>query len=91
MLSDPCPCFAADAVDHGDEAVGALGSEVFAEAHFVEESDGVGFGDFGGRAVGLEGEEDGDEALDDQGVAFALEVERGFAVGLDGLGDEPDL
>ena len=90
QLSRHCPRIPPNAVDHGDKAVGALGGEVFAEPQFVEDGDGVSGGDFGGGAVGVEGDEDGDEVFEDHRVRIAAVGEAGVYSGVAEL-HQPDL
>ena len=58
-----------------------MGGEVFAQPQLVEHGDGVGGGDFGGGAVGVEGDEDGDEALEDCRVGMDAGGEAGVMGG----------
>lgn len=62
-----------NAGDHAGEAIGALGGEVFLETQLVEIGLDVERCEIGGGAAVGEGEQDGDQALDDVAVAFALE------------------
>ena len=55
---DERACLGADAVDHGDQTIGALRRQVFAQAELIEDGDRVGLGDFPGRASGIERDED---------------------------------
>jgi len=70
----------------GGEAVLAGGAEVFQEAEGGEGIGGAG-GDFGGRGVGEEFAEEGDEAFDEWAFGVAAEMTAAVAE----FADEPDL
>lgn len=78
-------------LDHGVQAVAALGDEVVFETEFGEDVAELGLEDFPGRLAVGEREQDDDQAVDDAGVTLGAEVNAGGAVVADDLRDEPDL
>jgi hypothetical protein len=75
---------------HRLQPVRPLWRQMFVEAKFFEQRVGVGGGYGAGGLAGVEGEDDGDEALDDMGVRIAAKLDRrvhAFAFG----GLKPDL
>jgi hypothetical protein len=67
-------------------------SEVLLEAELGEDCPPVGAQDVIRRLAGVDGEQDGDQAAHDMGVAVALEAEHGSALGPAlCLGCEPHL
>src|SRR5258708_39537815 len=87
------PCVRTDALDHCGEPVRTLWRHVLLEAELGEDCLRVGAQDVIRRLAGVDGEQDGDQAAHDMGVAVALEAEaRGppGAASIEG-GPEPDL
>ena len=75
------PCVRTDPLDHSGEPVRALWRQVLLEAELGEDCLRVGAQDVIRRLAGVDGEQDGDQAAHDMGVAVALEAEHGSAVG----------
>ena len=61
--------------EHGEEAVAAGGREVFAQAYLFDEVE-VGIKNLLWRMVAEDADEQGDNALDNQGVALCLKVDK---------------
>ena len=71
--------------EHGKEAVAAGGGEVIAKANTLDEIE-VGIENFLWRMVAENADEEGDDALDDQGVALGAEMHEAFGCE---VGNEP--
>ena len=82
---------AADALDHGSDAVGALGRQMLGQAEFLEQAEGVGGQRLRWGLAVVEGDQERHEAAHDMGIAVAAKMQNGLAVrGIRG-GLEPDL
>ena len=75
------------APDHGFQAVRALRRQVLLELQLSEDGEGIAVDDLGSGLVGVEGDEDGNEPLDDVGVAVADKMDDAAL----GLRLQPDL
>ena len=73
------PCVRTDPLDHSGEPVRTLWRHVLLEAELGEDCLRVGAQDVIRRLSGVDGEQDGDQAAHDMGVAVALEAEAAAA------------
>ena len=68
-----------DALDHGEQAIGACGGKMLGQPDFADEIE-VGIEDFLCRMTVDHTEEEGHDALDDEGVALSTELEDAVGV-----------
>jgi hypothetical protein len=89
-----CPLLSsgsADAVDHRYQAVRALCRQVPAQTELIEQCKAVSFGDFCSWATGVKSQQNGNQTLDNHGVAFAPVGDFYSPVSLLRFWHQPDL